>query len=289
MELQIRRVAELKPHPRQVELYGDLSNHEFQALKEDIATNGLRQPIEIAPDETVIDGHQRLRALLELGITDVEVFICTGLTDEEVDERFIQSNLLRRQLDPVAKARAVKALAEIEHRKQGKRLNAQKDEQFCKHLCEQLGGISRRTVDRYLQLLRLPRAIQDAVSAGQLPLTRALKIESLSKQKQHSIATRIAAGEPAKNVIAEFETHSHKHTASSPQDLYFLLVNFLDDDLEQLEPHMNEIAGTAASKTPTAELMERAIKFCNRMHDLELRAAEQELNDIRSKIGMAMG
>ena len=55
------KVDDLRPHPRQSELFRDLSEIEFAFLAGDIKRNGLQQPIEITPDGTVIAGHQRLR------------------------------------------------------------------------------------------------------------------------------------------------------------------------------------------------------------------------------------
>jgi hypothetical protein len=52
------------------QLLDALANADYQALKADIAAHGVRVPIELDQDGNVIDGHQRLRACQELGITD---------------------------------------------------------------------------------------------------------------------------------------------------------------------------------------------------------------------------
>ena len=49
---------------------------EFEKLKADIAKNGIQEPIryvENGGQKYIVDGHHRLRAARELGLTDVPV------------------------------------------------------------------------------------------------------------------------------------------------------------------------------------------------------------------------
>lgn len=54
-------------HPA-AELFPLMSETEYAALKEDIAANGLREPIWLHPDNRILDGRNRYRACQELGI-----------------------------------------------------------------------------------------------------------------------------------------------------------------------------------------------------------------------------
>ena len=47
MTIESRRINELRPHPRQLELFGDLPEGEFQTLKRDIEERGLQHLPEI--------------------------------------------------------------------------------------------------------------------------------------------------------------------------------------------------------------------------------------------------
>ena len=71
------KLDRLKEHPRQIEMFGNLSDSELQALAEDMKTNGQQEPLEICPDGTVISGHQRWRAAIILGW--VEILAPNGL------------------------------------------------------------------------------------------------------------------------------------------------------------------------------------------------------------------
>lgn len=271
MHVQRRRIDGLTPHPQQGQIYNNLSDREFEALKADIAKHGLRQPIEITAAGTIVDGHHRVRALRELGFTEVDVVICEEMTDEEVEQRFVNANLLRRQLDPVSKARGIKRLAEIESRKSGIRIDLRSDRSFRDRLARLLGGISGRTVDRYLQLLRLDRVIQDAVASGQLPMTKALKIETLPATSRHAIVRRIAQKEPAQKVVTEYLRQAHVVEEDLPEDRYHDLLLFFEESLEELIVHARILAGTVKTTVPAPQIMARAAAFCDQMQQLELQ------------------
>lgn len=94
---------------KQLEMFDDLPEAEIDALAADIEANGLRQPIEILPDGTVLAGHQRLRAVRKLGWKEVNCVVRTDLADDPAGAElfFIMDNLNRRQLSPIMKARCV--------------------------------------------------------------------------------------------------------------------------------------------------------------------------------------
>ena len=286
-----RPIKNLKPHPRQQEIYGGISKHEYIALREDIRVHGLRQPVEITPDGTIIDGHQRVRCYRDLGWDEIEVTICEDLDEDELTERFICANLVRRQLDPLARARAYKALAEL---KRGEAFaNGNESGDFREALAQQLGGeISGRTIDRYLRLLTLPRPIQNAVSHEQLAMTKALKVASLAKDKQEKIAERIQNGDKPNTVLAEYFPASRKPKAAktadaaeeTPVDRYGMLIDFLVECLDDLDQHAPEIIGAAGTHEATAEVLQRTAAFCQRMGQLELTAKREAVQRMRSQI-----
>lgn len=85
---------------------------EFEELVNDIERSGLRVPIFVAPDGSIIDGRNRYRALVELGLEDDPEYYVEF--DEEFDGSVINfvlsMNLRRRQLTK-SQAAAAAALA----------------------------------------------------------------------------------------------------------------------------------------------------------------------------------
>jgi len=72
---------------------------QFEALKADILERGILTPIDIDEKGVVLDGHHRLKACQELGITQYPTIIRPGLTEEEKRMFARKSNMMRRHLD----------------------------------------------------------------------------------------------------------------------------------------------------------------------------------------------
>lgn len=73
----------LKVHPRNTEFFDDISGSDYENLKQSISDDGILYEIIVAPDMTIISGHQRYRAAKELGFKTVPVRIHDGLLDED--------------------------------------------------------------------------------------------------------------------------------------------------------------------------------------------------------------
>ena len=81
-------LMELKPYeanPRQI------SKIQFEKLKESIEQDGYHSRIKCTSDFKVVGGHQRLKAMLELGYTEVKVLI----PDREIDDETFRRVLIR--------------------------------------------------------------------------------------------------------------------------------------------------------------------------------------------------
>src|SRR5690606_13273769 len=75
-----------------------LSQEEYEALKVDIAQRGVQVPVEYDEDGNILDGYHRVRACLELGITDWPKVVRRGLSEEQKIEHALALNLHRRHL-----------------------------------------------------------------------------------------------------------------------------------------------------------------------------------------------
>jgi len=75
-----------------------LSNDEYQALKEDIAENGILVPIEVDEHGEIIDGYHRAKICEDLGIP-YPMIVRAGLSEQQKREHAWKLNLCRRQLN----------------------------------------------------------------------------------------------------------------------------------------------------------------------------------------------
>lgn len=286
MEIRRRCISELRPHPKQAETYGDLPPHEFEELKNDIANRGVRTPIEITKDGIIVDGHQRVRACRELGIKKIDAIICHHQTQDDIDESFVLGNLMRRHLDPIAKAKAIATLVDIERRRSGVDLAGESGHDLRDRIAKRLGGkFSGRTIGRYMQLLRLAAAIREAVSRKELSMTMALKLEQLKPEIQDEIASRITAGESVRAVVAAYLPCKRASQDETPADLYRMLIEFLDENIEALDANSHELAGKAGKHNVTAAVLKKTEVFCAAMRSLESKARQESLDSIRRMLG----
>lgn len=199
------KVADLRENPHQQELFGDLPNAQLDELAADMNANGQRDPVEILPDGTVIDGHQRWRAAVKLGWTEVDVVVRDDLataSEDAVEQHMINVNLHRRQMDPLAIARVYKRAKQIERGWDRDEFSPWGRGELRDRLAKRLGAKSGRTLDRYLRLLDAPRSVQDAVSRGALPMQTAFQVLLMGPHQQEAIARAIAAGQDPRAVIA---------------------------------------------------------------------------------------
>lgn len=103
----------LKPHTKNNDYYSDLPEEKYAEVKRSIEINGIRDPLKVLPDYTIIAGHQRFRIAQELGLEKVPVIIL-DVTAEEAEYLLIADNEERRQEDndPIKKAKRAKFLKE---------------------------------------------------------------------------------------------------------------------------------------------------------------------------------
>lgn len=84
--------------PTPYQLLPRLTDDEYEALKEDIAENGIRVPIDVDEDGLILDGHHRAWITADLGV-DCPRRTLTGLTDEQKRAHAVAVNVHRRSLN----------------------------------------------------------------------------------------------------------------------------------------------------------------------------------------------
>lgn len=233
--------------------------------------------------------HRRHRDGSELESGEYE-FGGDGCSDDET-RHFLIAGLQRLRLDPITKARALRALARIERERLVDLLDGREVDDFREHLAKVLHGcMSGRTIARYLRLLDLPQQIQEAVAEGCVKMAAALKVASLTKRQQAEIAARVGQGELPAQVIADYLAKGQvpeipaDEGQETPAGAYRDFCDFLADWLPDLEEHADALAGTAGSHQGIAELMERTAAFCSTMSGFEVAAHEAAIEEWRGVV-----
>ncbi|OHD22789.1 MAG: hypothetical protein A2Y38_20190 [Spirochaetes bacterium GWB1_59_5] len=119
-DIEMLPVDRLTPHPENHRYFSDMQGEIWRAFVADIAERGIRNPLTVdRANGQVVKGNQRLRAALELGITEVPVLWQDyDDTDEAIDD-LIRDNVMRRDLSFFEKYRLVAVLQERIQSRQG--------------------------------------------------------------------------------------------------------------------------------------------------------------------------
>jgi N6-adenosine-specific RNA methylase IME4 len=92
---RIARVDTLRPHPRNSEIYGDpRDSQDFTFFVQDCQENGIH-PLVIAEDGTIIGGHRRYYAALQLGIEELPVAVYRYATPVDMLAALVADNNAR--------------------------------------------------------------------------------------------------------------------------------------------------------------------------------------------------
>jgi hypothetical protein len=88
-------VTVLRRHKKNKSRYGSLY---IEDLVESLSKVGLRDPIKVKPDGTILDGHRRWKATKELGRDEIEVeVLIQGEDYEDEDQYMLDANLNRQK------------------------------------------------------------------------------------------------------------------------------------------------------------------------------------------------
>lgn len=79
------------------QLLPPLSDDEYAALREDIAANGIRVPVDVDEHGQILDGHHRAAIAVELGV-EYPTRLVAGLTENAKQDHALAVNLQRRTL-----------------------------------------------------------------------------------------------------------------------------------------------------------------------------------------------
>lgn len=162
----------------------DFDSQSLDRLTQSIRNHGLLNPIRVRWEESlgkymILTGERRYRAAKQAGLAMVDCIIIEGdLTEAERLADQLTENLLRQDLNPIEKARGMRALMQSLNWTQ-KRLS--------QHL-----QIDPSDVTRSLALLELPDKIQKLIEDGALAPRSAYEITKLRKSDdQLDVVTQV--------------------------------------------------------------------------------------------------
>ena len=179
----------LRPHPKNQEYYSDLTGPDYDMLRRSIEVGGIRDPLWVLPDYTLIRGHQRLRIALEIGLEKVPVEV-KDVSAEEAEYLMIADNEERRvDDDPIRKARRDKFILDYWENKGSQNVTPKS----AKEVAIEAGYRNKQEFYRSLKLNDLIPELQALVSAGKLGTTAAEQLAHLTPEVQQDLHRAMGA------------------------------------------------------------------------------------------------
>src|SRR2546428_3999981 len=201
---QFVKSTESEKHPtpkisKQIQkLLPPLSEEKYEGLKQSIKATGLHEPIDIAPDGTVLDGYNRLKICNELRIEPISrVVDVTGLPAQKVFA--LEANICRRHLENDFQ-RAELAIPLLQAHKEWAKQRQKSGKEISKGLTSfgakvlkgkatglvsKMIGLSTKTFERAIYVSQhATNEMKDQLRAGKLRISRAYQlVRSVKRNK----------------------------------------------------------------------------------------------------------
>lgn len=186
-----RRPEDLTAHRLQNVVIRDNDDGNYELLKENVRRDGITELIEITTGNVILDGHRRRRVATELGIEKLRCWVRHDLkTQEAINRRFLEANLVRRQMSPLAQTRVLRVLAP--------------EEEARLEMARQLfGDVSEVTLKRREAVLDTPEEVQKAVESEKVRLVDAVRVKHQTAKTKKRIAKLISEGHDPREVIKQ--------------------------------------------------------------------------------------
>uniref|UniRef100_UPI0006854AFD ParB/RepB/Spo0J family partition protein n=1 Tax=Desulfovirgula thermocuniculi TaxID=348842 RepID=UPI0006854AFD len=288
----------LKPHPKNEFYHSWPSKEKYEEIKRSIAAEGIRDPLKVTPDYTVIAGHLRLEIAKELGFTHVPVQIVGG-DSEYLEYLLIADNDERRDTDdPIRKARRAEFLRRYWGVREGSAnpkgtvvyregqnvphgATAYREDQNDPHERKTLADVARaikedlRTTKRLLKLNDLIPALQDLVSQGRLSQTAAYSLAFLPPEEQEELLRVLGEAGLAGLSVKEAQELRRELEAvrREKEDLARRLAGLeaKEGELERLKARLKEL-----EERPVERVVEKVVYRPDPVLEAELEAARTE-------------
>jgi ParB-like chromosome segregation protein Spo0J len=259
-KIERRRLDELQPHPHQYSVFPKPPGYLIEELAEDMEKNGQLQPVEILSDGTIIAGHKRTDAARMLGWTEIDVWVRADLDDDPAaaEIRLIEDNATRGHYSRLVLARCYLRLKQLRRGSPHARLCGNESMEF-RDLIGKRFGLSGRTLDRYLRVVRLtPVEVQNAVETDDVPIAVALEVANLEEPEKQQIAAAIREGRNPREVIDELLKKSPPTTP--PWKATQILVRALDRADKQLGDRIEKVGCITPSEKQSLQKGQKLIQ-----------------------------
>lgn len=235
-QTQYVSVDVLKVHPQNTEFFDDISGQDYEDFKKSIQEDGIISDIIVAPDMTIVSGHQRYKAAKELGIKMVPVQIREDLMDDDKKLRVLLAANFGRKKNSEAKKRKIAVeyvkLCGYKHggdRSARRQHGALTTAEIAAHL-----GTSERSLQRALRIEdKLTDSMKQILDEGVISQTVASDvIASLTPEEQEQLISSLPVTEKLTQKKVQEAIDKMKSNAPTPE---VKEVQVVPEDYEDLK------------------------------------------------------
>lgn len=288
----------LKVHPRNQEFFDDISGQDYENFKMSIQEEGIITPIIVAPDMTIISGHQRYKAAKDLGIKMVPVCIREDLIDEDKKLRvLLAANFGRTENDEAKQRKVIVEYVRLCGYKNGGDRKSECQlgtlKLSLREIATQL-GTSERNLKRALSIERnLTDSMKELLDTGIISKTLAADtIASLSPQEQEELISsldttkRITQKEMQKYIdkVKESERRLENQVSElkSEKSILEAKVRLNEENAGRYEKLQSDIDFLTKKKTDIGRQIDSATELAGLTVKVQ-RLLEEELAPIKFK------
>lgn len=268
-------------------LFPRLSGAEFDALRDDIAANGLRQPI-VLHEGMILDGGNRYRACIEAGVEPTFVDFHGGDPISFV----LSVNFHRRHLSAGQQA-AVVAAAQDWAKAQTQGGDRKSEQSATVALCLDTAadraarsGASLRTQKMADKVAKADPELAKQVAHGEISLPKA--VEKVEGKKKQPVREETKQDEPDDNdgpdLLAELE-HAHAEIQRQQQLIDSLSKDDLAREIADWQERYSRLEGRLNAEITTAnEAKKDAQRYANLLTKIRKRLGVEKNSQILERL-----
>ena len=253
--MKLINISELKENKQFSQMVPEMTEVEYKDFLKSIEKDGIRQPIHILLDKTILDGRHRVRACKDLNIQEIQALVHNFDEDEAIE--FVRDTAIERRnitieqrVDIILKSEElIKELEKKATKNQGKRndLTSGPKEPNVKNTNQtiaDMAGTSETTVKRMKRVKReSPELYEDIVKGeksirrahDELPSVKKAEPKEEPKYKVEELTEEEAKSKIAyDNLVLNFNQLNH-YVASNQEKLYEAICKKYKDDEEFMD------------------------------------------------------
>lgn len=257
-------------HPENTKFFDDIEGEQYERFKKSIQEDGVLTPLMVAPDMTIISGHQRYKACKDLGINLVPVIIREDLIDEDEKlKKLLATNFGRLDNNPMKQSRVIIEYEKLcgikrggDRKSNGTNFPLISQEDISKQL-----GITSKQLRNLKKLQDLIPELQDMIEQDQLSATVGYKIWArMPQEEQEKFFNDIGC--------EKIKTLTQKATKE-----YIDRINSLENDLENEKKKEPKTIIKEVEKV--VDNTDYSLERKNEILQKEIKNKEIELNNVK--------